>query len=70
MKKKDLLKRIEELERRISNLERIPSLPTVPVTATLGKCSLCGMDLYGVMGYVCSNPYCPTFTKTTCIFHR
>lgn len=63
MRKKELLKRNEELKRLISDLERIPSLKKDPVTETLGKCSLCGMDLYGVMGYVCMNNNCPTFIK-------
>jgi hypothetical protein len=29
------------------------------------KCSLCGLDWKGVMGYVCLNQYCPIQTKTS-----
>lgn len=29
------------------------------------KCSKCGIKIDSVMGYVCSNPNCPTFIQTT-----
>ena len=30
------------------------------------NCSKCGINLDGVMGYVCSDANCPTFMKVTC----
>jgi len=30
------------------------------------QCPKCGLGLSGVMGYVCSDQYCPTFMKVTC----
>jgi hypothetical protein len=30
------------------------------------NCSKCGINLDGVMGYVCGDTYCPTFLKVTC----
>ena len=30
------------------------------------SCSRCGINLTGVMGYVCSDQHCPTFMKVTC----
>ena len=59
-----LEKRIALLEERLSNLEcgnnyRSPwQAPQwhMPVQ----HCTKCGMNLDGVMGYVCSDPHCPT----------
>ncbi len=33
-------------------------IPTPPL-----KCSKCGMEFRGVMGYVCADNHCPTFMK-------
>jgi len=30
------------------------------------NCSKCGINLHGVMGYVCNDAHCPTFMKVTC----
>ena len=30
------------------------------------NCSKCGINLDGVMGYVCNDQHCPTFLKVTC----
>ena len=30
------------------------------------SCPKCGLNLEGVMGYVCTNPGCPTFPQVTC----
>lgn len=30
------------------------------------NCSKCGINLDGVMGYVCNDQHCPTFMKVTC----
>lgn len=44
-----------------------PVFPTWPNTPNPWrmetKCSKCGIDLTGVMGYVCSNSQCPTFPR-------
>ena len=38
-----------------------PVLPTIPPILHDGPvCSVCGMQLGGVIGYVCNNPQCPT----------
>ena len=40
--------------------------PTQPVWPGVRNCSKCGINLDGVMGYVCSDQACPTFMKVTC----
>lgn len=40
--------------------------PTVPNWPNKVYCPKCGMDLSGVMGFVCSDPKCPTQMKITC----
>ena len=52
---KDLL--AGEVQRR--NMVTFPSTSTYPA-----KCSVCGLEHKGVMGYVCTNTACPT--KVTC----
>lgn len=67
-----------DLERRIATLEaeaaRQVSWPSVPPTFPLpnpwpgywvpSSCPVCGIHWEGAMGYVCSNPYCPS--RVTC----
>jgi hypothetical protein len=40
--------------------------PTQPVWPGVRNCSKCGINLDGVMGYVCGDTNCPTFLKVTC----
>jgi hypothetical protein len=70
----DADKRIDALERRVAELERQgatskaigpkPQTPWFPEPRTMGekpRCGKCGIELHGVMGYVCpSGGDCPT----------
>jgi hypothetical protein len=63
---KDLEKRVEEQAKLIELLQKNtaippwnPSMPYQPLP-TFTKCGKCGLNLEGVMGYVCSQPQCPT----------
>jgi hypothetical protein len=60
------------LEGRVAQLETgrypYPVNPTWPTTPPgpfyhKPKCGKCGIELSNVMGYVCSDAYCPTFMK-------
>lgn len=44
----------------IPNIPRYPSAPLPMPTALNDRCPRCGITLSGVMGYVCSDPSCPT----------
>ena len=45
----------------------VPTGPTSPFRITpKSSCRKCGLDLSGVMGYVCNDPMCPTMTVVTC----
>lgn len=46
-----------------------PTYPGPDVLQQPFKCSRCGMRLDRVMGYVCSDIYCPTFIKAYCGQH-
>ena len=37
-----------------------------PTTYPKKSCPKCGIQLDGVMGYVCGDTQCPTFMKVTC----
>ena len=61
---------LENISKRIATME-IAQTPYGPVTSPytiphpqidwgVNKCPLCGLELKGVMGYVCSQPRCPT----------
>lgn len=40
---------------------QVMDIPTIPYNPTwYGNCPKCGLKLDSVMGYVCSNPECPT----------
>ena len=52
-------------ERLTDNRVWEPPCPA-PIIAEKPRCSKCGMQLDGVMGYVCSDVHCPTFPKVTC----
>ena len=44
-----------------------PRADKAPVSVQPKKtCSRCGISLQGVMGYVCSDNHCPTFSRTFC----
>ena len=48
----------------------IPYDPTIPIipNPVISKCGKCGLELSQVMGYVCSQPNCPTgLGGPTCI---
>jgi hypothetical protein len=44
----------------------VPQFPDPPGFTEKPRCSKCGMQLDGVMGYVCGDIHCPTFPKVTC----
>lgn len=46
--------------------EQIPDSTEPYFGKPLPKCPECGMELKGVMGYVCGSPTCPIFPKVTC----
>lgn len=60
----DVMTELEELKKRVRELERsnhpLPSPFAPGPTFKLNQCSACGISLEGTMGYVCSNPRCPT----------
>lgn len=37
--------------------------PRPPVWPNVASCSRCGINLSGVMGYVCNDTKCPTYTR-------
>ncbi len=41
------------------------AIPATPPSVSKSTCSRCGLELSGVMGYVCTNTQCPTFTRAT-----
>ena len=55
-----------------------PSVPVIPPltedekrrrdnpNGPVAQCGQCGLELMAVMGYVCQDPYCPVFSRTTC----
>ena len=63
-----LRKRTQELEEELERHQRLsspyqPIAPTVPYQPTWvapNACSICGMKFDGPMGYVCTNPRCPS----------
>ena len=75
----DKLDRIlEKLDRIIDLLskEKSPYSPSYPPTypgpdvlQQPFKCSRCGLRLDQVMGYVCNDSQCPTFTRITSVTH-
>ncbi len=46
-------------------IDPIPFTPIVP-HPVISKCGKCGLELSQVMGYVCSEPECPTGLGPTC----
>jgi hypothetical protein len=46
-------------------LPRSPSVAPSPVYSPVSKCSKCGMEVKGTMGYVCNDLQCPTFKRLT-----
>lgn len=64
VKLRNLEKRVAELEAKLAALEVSPwqsPFPNMqPFTRATSKCSKCGLDLSSPMGYVCSDPCCPT----------
>lgn len=48
----------------------IPYVPTWPPQQPVSmprKCTRCGIDLFGAMGFVCSDQQCPAFARITCV---
>lgn len=66
---KQLLDKIDDLERRIKKLEKSqhthPELPIVPQTKYDLGCRVCGLGSNGPMGYVCPRIDCPTAVRCT-----
>lgn len=73
VKIRNLEKRIALLEERLAILEEKkwdltpkqspwtqPMWPTQPTWSEPNKCQKCGLQMDGVMGYVCSDPLCPS----------
>ncbi len=72
----ELLRRIKRIEERLDEQQspstplawppyNIPPIqpdpfPSQPTPWNTKNCSLCGLELKGVMGYVCPQPGCPT----------
>ena len=49
-----------------SRHEPVPTPPYVqPTNIYSSDCTRCGINLSGVMGYVCTDRYCPTFMQVT-----
>lgn len=42
-----------------------PYDPNYPGIGSSNMCSKCGLNFFGMIGYVCSVPNCPTFARTT-----
>jgi hypothetical protein len=58
-----VIKRLDDIEMKISQPSPyIPSpiyqTPVTPIT-TINRCTKCGIDWSGSMGYVCTNTQCP-----------
>lgn len=53
---------IEQMEKELLALGNLFLQKKIPFDEipNIGKCSLCGLDLSGVMGYCCPNLKCPT----------
>lgn len=53
---------IEQMEKELLALGNLFLQKKIPFDEIpyMGKCSLCGLDLSGVMGYCCPNLKCPT----------
>ena len=45
---------------------KYPTIDNPNIYPGARSCSRCGINLTGVMGYVCSDQHCPTFMKVTC----
>lgn len=64
-----LEERVKRLEDQIKLIIYDPSQQTFPTNFPLtnprlsNKCSLCGLDFSGAMGYVCPNSGCPVQSK-------
>jgi hypothetical protein len=66
-KMNEILKRLEKIEDDLERIKEQTFHPAMPVFPTkLGtKCSVCGIEWSGVMGYVCTNKTCPMQVKVT-----
>jgi len=40
--------------------------PSTSPSFSADRCPKCGINISGVMGYVCHSPGCPTFPQVTC----
>lgn len=61
--------RVSLLEAQLNAMKPMPAYPSYPAptypSIPLRSCAKCGMNLDGVMGYVCNDSYCPSFPKVT-----
>lgn len=61
----EVMRRLDAIEMKINRIQPIvPTYPTNPYS-NVTKCHKCGMEWKGVMGYVCSDMYCPVQVRTT-----
>ncbi len=66
---KRMVKWLEEQKNQYTpTIVPIPYDPTIPIVPPTSRCGKCGLELSQVMGYVCSQPNCPTgLGGPTCI---
>ena len=55
----DIMNRIDRLENKIDELMKYRHYHYQPPIDIPSKCSRCGIQLSGTMGYVCNDPMCP-----------
>ena len=65
VKEFDLEKELEEIRRDVNllgqKMDMLLSKHPLDLLTPKNTCGKCGLRLEGVMGYVCSDPNCPTF---------
>lgn len=59
----EVLRRLDVIEMKIRSIS--PVYPTPPVDLSSTRCSKCGMEWKGVMGYVCPSTDCPVQPKVS-----
>ena len=57
----EVLKRLDDIEMKIRSVPPVYPTPTMDLNSK--KCSKCGMEWKGVMGYVCPSQDCPVQVK-------
>lgn len=56
----------EGVKHTINQQQPVKDFYTYPKSTMPPKCSRCGINLTGAMGYVCNDAQCPTFARITC----